>query len=245
VTVHERAEANGVAFRRITWGWGNGGWVPESSLRFDQLLSRLQGIDMTLEPMHSAAVVMLDPLNIRATPGTQGRLVGQALKWDQFPVFQEQTVDGVVWLRIGEARWISSAFVRRLIPGQRPEGIPAGANWIEVDVASQTIYAHRGDTPVYATVTATGRGGFETPVGIFRINQRQATGPMAWLDSDPPYSYSDVPYIQYFSGSYGLHMAYWHDAFGAPRSAGCVNLSPADAEWFWNFAGNGTYVWIR
>ena len=39
----------------------------------------------------------------------------------------------------------------------------------------------------------------------------------------------DVPWIEYFASGYALHGAYWHDAFGIPRSHGCVNLSPVDA----------------
>jgi lipoprotein-anchoring transpeptidase ErfK/SrfK len=39
----------------------------------------------------------------------------------------------------------------------------------------------------------------------------------------------DVPWIQYFASGYALHGAYWHDAFGIPRSHGCVNLAPVDA----------------
>lgn len=39
----------------------------------------------------------------------------------------------------------------------------------------------------------------------------------------------DVPWIEYFASGYALHGAYWHDAFGIPRSHGCVNLAPVDA----------------
>jgi lipoprotein-anchoring transpeptidase ErfK/SrfK len=35
----------------------------------------------------------------------------------------------------------------------------------------------------------------------------------------------------YYLGGYALHGAYWHDAFGTPRSHGCTNLAPADARW--------------
>lgn len=45
----------------------------------------------------------------------------------------------------------------------------------------------------------------------------------------------DVPYIQYFESGYALHTAYWHDVFGAPRSHGCVNLSPVD--------GHRVFLW--
>jgi hypothetical protein len=39
----------------------------------------------------------------------------------------------------------------------------------------------------------------------------------------------------YFSGSYALHAAFWHERFGHPRSHGCVNIAPRDARWlfFW------------
>ena len=40
----------------------------------------------------------------------------------------------------------------------------------------------------------------------------------------------DVPYVQYFEKNYAIHAAYWHDAFGTPRSHGCINMSPIDAQ---------------
>ena len=45
-----------------------------------------------------------------------------------------------------------------------------------------------------------------------------------------PYSIDDVPYVEYFKGSYALHGAFWHSNFGREKSHGCVNLSPADAK---------------
>jgi hypothetical protein len=50
------------------------------------------------------------------------------------------------------------------------------------------------------------------------------------LAADGPYSIEDVPYIQYFNGSYALHGAFWHAAFGSVKSHGCVNLAPWDAK---------------
>ncbi|HEU4413061.1 MAG TPA: L,D-transpeptidase [Polyangiaceae bacterium] len=41
----------------------------------------------------------------------------------------------------------------------------------------------------------------------------------------------DVPYVQYFEAGYALHVAYWHDVFGVARSHGCINLSPIDGRW--------------
>jgi hypothetical protein len=50
------------------------------------------------------------------------------------------------------------------------------------------------------------------------------------------YSIEDVPWTMYFQGSYALHAAFWHDRFGSSRSHGCVNLSPADARWLFEWS---------
>ena len=39
-----------------------------------------------------------------------------------------------------------------------------------------------------------------------------------------------MPHTQYFKPPFALHAAYWHERFGEPTSAGCVNVSPLDAE---------------
>lgn len=49
------------------------------------------------------------------------------------------------------------------------------------------------------------------------------------------YSLHDVPWTQFFHESYAIHGVYWHDAFGNRKSHGCVNLSPKDARWFYNW----------
>ena len=41
---------------------------------------------------------------------------------------------------------------------------------------------------------------------------------------------ADVPWTQYFSSPFALHAAFWHERFGEPTSAGCINVSPIDAE---------------
>jgi hypothetical protein len=45
-------------------------------------------------------------------------------------------------------------------------------------------------------------------------------------------------------GDLGFHGAYWHDDFGSPVSHGCINLSPADARWLYEWAWLGERVII-
>ena len=75
------------------------------------------------------------------------------------------------------------------------------------------------------------------------------------------YYLEDVPWIMYFNKDMALHGAYWHDRFGYQHSHGCVNLSPLDAKWLFDWtspayvegeevvypseAEPGTWVWVH
>lgn len=142
----------------------------------------------------------------------------------------------------------------------RPARIPADARWIHVDLAQQTLVAYEGDRPVFATMVSTGRPGFDTPVGTFRVQSKHVSATMDDPDAGAEsYSIEDVPWTMYFEGSYAIHGAFWHDRFGHRRSHGCVNLAPADARWVFQWSepslppgwhgissgrGEGTYVHI-
>ena len=54
-------------------------------------------------------------------------------------------------------------------------------------------------------------------------------------DVERNYAIERVPWVQYFKGDAGLHAAFWHDAFGSRRSHGCINLSPRDARFLFEF----------
>lgn len=122
-------------------------------------------------------------------------------------------------------------------PTSRPRQAQAGEKWIDVNLKTQTLVAYEGDTPVYATLVSTGRHNeqdpsldFRTPPGVYRIRDKHlATTMDGDVTNDGPYSIEDVPWVQYFKGSFALHGAFWHDDFGHVHSHGCVNLAPEDA----------------
>jgi hypothetical protein len=117
----------------------------------------------------------------------------------------------------------------------RPRPVPRSERWIRVDLDRQTLTAYEGETPVFATLVASGLPDHATPVGMYRLHAKHVSTTMDDLASDGPYSIEDVPWTMYFLGSYALHAAFWHDRFGNQRSHGCVNLAPRDARWlfFW------------
>lgn len=124
--------------------------------------------------------------------------------------------------------------------GKAPEG---RATWIEVSILGGWLLAYEGTEPVYATLISPGSGGLPlpgrdpletaaTPTGRFTINGKFATATMV---APRELIHGDVPWTQNFSGPYALHGAYWHDDFGQPKSGGCVNVSPIDGRWLFEF----------
>ena len=136
--------------------------------------------------------------------------------------------------------WMSEIDLRVPRMSPRPPVVADSEAWIDVDLATQTLVAYRGDKPVFATLVATGVGAegspLSTPKGIHRIRAKLLAATMDNLDHTgvAPYSYEEVPFTQYI-GRVALHGAFWHDQFGATRSHGCINLTLADAEWLFGF----------
>ncbi|MEZ4225459.1 MAG: L,D-transpeptidase [Polyangiaceae bacterium] len=115
--------------------------------------------------------------------------------------------------------------------------------WIDISIREQTLVAYVGKKPVYATLVSTGRGGMGDPEkvhatarGTFMIHSKHVSATMDGSeDKSDSYNLLDVPFVQYFHKGYALHGTYWHDEFGKVRSHGCVNLSPIDAAWLFEW----------
>jgi hypothetical protein len=122
--------------------------------------------------------------------------------------------------------------------------LPKGRrSWLELSIRGGWLIAYEDTTPVYATMISAGRGGepvadrptletASTPTGTFPINGKFAT---ATMEAPGEFVHSDVPWVQNLIGPYALHTAYWHDNWGNLMSAGCVNVSPDDAKWLYEF----------
>ena len=130
-------------------------------------------------------------------------------------------------------------------PGPPPPDLAPGEKWVDVNLSTQSLVAFEGDKPVYATLISSGRHDDNDPVkdhrtrmGSFRVREKHISATMDDDSaSDGPYSIEDVPWIMYFNGSYALHGAFWHSAFGHERSHGCVNMTPHDAKELFGWTG--------
>jgi hypothetical protein len=116
-------------------------------------------------------------------------------------------------------------------------------SWIQISILGGWLIAFENTEPVFVTLMSPGKGGkpqpgrelletASTPTGRFTINGKFTSATMVAPDE---LVHSDVPWTQNFSGPYAIHGAYWHDDWGYPKSGGCINLSPIDGKWLYEW----------
>lgn len=234
VTIYEERAVGSEPWYRIGEGrWVAGAWVRVVAAR----VAALAEVAEPAPPQLPFGWVVTEALNVRGRPGVDASNppIGQLGHYARVALLEERSVSGVRWFRIGEGQWIEGRQVGVARRKPRPASIAAGERWAGVSLAEQTLVAYEGDRPVFAALIASGLPGTPTVQGIFRTWLRLTTGKM----SGPGYYIEDVTWTCYFYGGYALHTAYWHDAFGAQRSHGCVNLSPHDAWWVYQWSAAG------
>ena len=122
------------------------------------------------------------------------------------------------------------------------QNAPTTGKWIDVDITRQTITAYQGTTPLKSVLVSTGVAWHPTPIGHYKVYMKIASQTMSGGSGADAYYLPGVPWVMYFTGAYAIHGTYWHQNFGRPMSHGCVNLTIADAKWFYDWAEIGTPV---
>lgn len=100
--------------------------------------------------------------------------------------------------------------------------------WIEINLTTQKLIAHEGDSVFLESLISSGLWG-RTPPGEYRIWYKIRSTKMEGGSklNNSYYYLPNVPYTMFFKGDYGIHGTYWHSNFGNPMSHGCVN-TPTD-----------------
>ena len=112
----------------------------------------------------------------------------------------------------------------------QPQAASAASLVAKVDLSSQTMTVmHRGVVK-YQWKVSTARRGKVTPTGSWSAK---------WLARNhrsSRYNNAPMPYSIFYSGNYAVHGTTQVSRLGAPASAGCVRLHPANAKILFNLA---------
>jgi lipoprotein-anchoring transpeptidase ErfK/SrfK len=168
-------------------------------------------------------------------------------RYEVVKIYEVRRVADMDWYLVGPEEWVEGRQVGRVLPNPTP---PQGVNngrWIEVNLAEQTVAVYEASRLVFATMVATGREGAWTQPGLFQIYKKAEAETMQGsftADRSDYYYLEDVPWTMYFDQARALHGTFWHNRFGWPQSRGCVNLSPGDANWLYQWAEEGDWVYV-
>jgi hypothetical protein len=229
----ETLEGRTFYFNPVYFGWMDGadlqfltpstfsGILPASgvTLRFGWVLEETQSSDATGAPIQTY---------------TRYRVVLEIPVMAQKPGY----------LSIGTNEWLPEDKVAIVNPRVPADAGADTCRFIHANLAEQTLTVYDNCRLVFATLISSGANSW-TFEGRFTILNKVEYGLITapeWSTSE--YYIQGVPYFMTYDLDFGFHGAYWHDNFGKAASHGCINLSPADAKWLYDWAGIGERVII-
>ena len=224
--------------------------------------SDFQGINVKEHPLDGRFGWIVFDAYASSVPGKEEFFDGKLYKKHTLvKILETRHINGWDWHRLGPDQWVEQRRVAQITRTPRPESIPAGAKWIDINLYEQTIAAYQGDEMVYVSLVSSGLPDFETPAGLYKIWAKVRFAKMSGGEKGKNFYYlEDVPYHMYFHNGYAIHGAYWHNNFGVKQSHGCVNISCLDAKWFFEWTtppvqgdtwtvdkkyGKPTWVWLH
>ncbi len=227
------------------WHTQSGGYIRTNSLSTLRDPGYFQGV--AIDEQHHLPIAFV--LSSQATTyQATGRTMSPLGRTPRLTIIQladepPVTVGNEQYYHTTDGYFLRSRQVRVVTRHEPPTDLGVDEKWVDVNLDHQSVVAYVGARPVYVTVVSTGRRNranpdenYETVQGGFRILSKHVATTMDGNSAnDGPYSIEDVPWVMYFEGSFALHGAFWHNGFGAMHSHGCVNMSPPDARWFYNW----------
>ncbi len=186
----------------------------------------------------------------KRTPGRSaedytGHIITQ---YDLVQVYSTRMIDNEEWDLVAPDEWLEGRSIGTVTPTLTPPPGVENGRWVEVNLYEQTLAVYDQNRMVFATLIASGVEPFFTRPGLFQIQDKLKSTTMSGsftADHSDYYYLEDVPWTMYYDHGRALHGAYWRTAFGYPQSHGCVNISPGDSHWLFNWAkvGDWVYVW--
>ena len=113
-----------------------------------------------------------------------------------------------------------------------------------INTKTQKVSAYLNNVQLTEFNSSTGKKGYETPKGIYRVENKH---PRAWSSR---YGLWMPNWMGFIGGLYGIHeLPEWpggykegQDHLGTPVSHGCVRLGEGDSKWLYDWTDIGTVV---
>jgi hypothetical protein len=206
-----------------------------------------RGLVFSETPKHAFGWIMT-MVNSYVHPGYDQPMTKNVYyRYQVVQIYDVVKVGDFEWYMVGPGEWIEQRQIAVVwLDIEKPVEIQGG-RWISVNLYEQTIAAYENDELVFASLVSSGLRGWWTRPGIFQVYKKyEADGMQGAFEADRSdfYYLEDVPWVLYYDEDRALHGAYWHNNFGWQQSHGCVNLSPADANWLYDWAVEGTWVYV-
>jgi hypothetical protein len=225
----------------------DGTYMPGNGSTYGKV-SPFPGVEVHGTPRNAFGFV-IQPTDVRREPNflPYNAPIRQLNPYDVVQVYSVQRIEGFVWCLIGPDEWVlGNNRVVVVTPNTTPPDGVTNQRWIDINLAEQTLAVYDNGQMVYATVIATGEKPLYTRPGLFPIYKKLETETMQGGVGTAEFYYLEkVPWTMYFDKARALHGAYWRAKFGYTQSHGCVNLSPGDAHWLFNWAKEGDWVYVH
>lgn len=146
----------------------------------------------------------------------------------------------------GDIIYADARAFRRITPEEIAPISPEVENKrVHVSATYQTMTAYENEREVFFCRVSTGTmytsdgqasRNYTTPVGTHYPWRKAISLHMAGALTGGGWDTPGVPWnIIFATGGAAIHGVFWHNAFGTPRSHGCVNCKMDDAKWIWRF----------
>lgn len=224
-------------------------WMPGGEAAYLGTIPTFQGLVFKETPGAGFGWVLTE-VESQSSPGSgPASATGMTYRrYDVVWVLEEESVGGADFFQIGEGEWLPADYVGSVVLQESPPQGVEGERWIDINLEQQTLAVYDQGKLVFATLVSTGIEGNWTRPGTFQIETKKPSELMRGTftaDLSDYYYLEDVPWTMYFDQMRALHGTYWHNSFGRPHSRGCVNLSPGDAHWIFNWAEEGDWVHVH
>ncbi|WP_460774617.1 L,D-transpeptidase family protein [Microbacterium sp. GXF7504] len=166
---------------------------------------------------------------------------------------------GVTGRTLGDTNGVAAAFAEQLATGNGQYVLPVTetafattsvTRSIEVNLSTQRTYLLENGEVVGSYTISSGLAGTPTPTGRFKVFAHVRMQDMGALCYNPnavnSYCTKNVPWVTYFAPDIAFHGASnFRSSLGYPQSHGCVNMWNDDARFVYEWAANGTEVWVH